>query len=60
MIIHHAGYNEGFVLNARKIHLLSYIKVLKHHNAMKLQEKSKSELRLELTISRVSGEHFYH
>ena len=60
MIILYAGYNEGFVPNARKNHLLSYIKIKTSIHAIKLQEKSKSELRLELTISRVSGERFNH
>ena len=32
MIILHAGYNEGFVPNAQKIILLSYIKKIKHQN----------------------------
>ena len=30
MIILHAGYNEGFVPNARKNNFTSYIKIIKH------------------------------
>ena len=60
MTILHAGYNEGFVPNAQII-LLSYIKIIKHQYMQEnCKIKSKSELRLELTNSRVSGERFNH
>ena len=64
MIILHAGYNEGFVPNARKKHFITYkiyFPILKKLKINKIaRKKNKFELTLEPMTSHVSGESFNH
>ena len=64
MIILHARCNEGFVPNARTLHFITYKTYFPIHQYCTCnkiaREKNKAKVRLELTTSRDSEEHFYH